>query len=172
MEIGVYEVSIQEFSHTLINLRAILLKAQDFAQSRKIDLHVLFETRLFPDMFPLSKQIQVACDTAKLCASRLTGKEPPKFDDSEKEMKEFIHRIDATVEFLKNFKHEDFKNYEAKEVTFPWSPGQKLSGRDYLIQFAIPNFYFHVTTAYNILRASGVELGKADFLGQLSWKPA
>lgn len=170
MQVSVYEVSIHQFVTTLTGLKALLKKAETTAAARKFDMNVLLETRLFPDMFPLGKQIQTACDAAKFCGSRLSETSPPVFDDHEKNLAEYIERIDKTIAYLKALKEEDFKDFEQKEIIFPWNPTQKLMGKDYLVQFALPNFYFHVTTAYNILRSSGIELGKADYLGKINWQ--
>lgn len=172
MNVAVYEISVEQFILTLTNLKNFLIKAEGFAKSKKFDIQVLLNTRLFPDMFPLGKQIQTACDAAKFCASRLTDVKAPVFEDNEVQLADFIQRIDKTIDYLKTINLEDFKNYEAKKIKFPWNPGMELHGKDYLIQFAMPNFYFHVTTAYNILRSSGIELGKADFLGQIDWHQA
>ena len=172
MNASVYEVSNQQFILTLTNLKKILEKSENYAKVKKFDHQVLMNTRLFPDMFPLSKQIQTACDAAKFCAARLTDVKAPVFDDKEVNIDNFIERIDKTIEYLKSIKEEDFKDYEKKIIKFPWNPGQELHGKDYLIQFAIPNFYFHITTAYNLLRSCGVEIGKADFLGAINWHSA
>jgi hypothetical protein len=170
MNVSVYEVSVGQFLLTLNNLKNILKKAEQMAQVKKFDMDVLLNCRLFPDMFPLGKQIQTACDAAKFCGSRLTEITAPSFDDSEKKLADYVTRIDETVKYLKELDADDFKEFEAKRIRFAWNPNQELGGRDYLIQFAIPNFYFHVTTAYNILRHCGVELGKADYLGPIHWQ--
>lgn len=170
MQVSVYEISVQQFILTLSNLRQILLKAESFAKIKKFDMQVLLQTRLFPDMFPLGKQIQTACDAAKFCGARLSEVPAPSFDDQEEGAQELLRRIDDTLEYLKSLNEEDFQEYENKKIKFPWNPGQELMGKDYLIQFALPNFFFHVTSAYNILRANGIELGKADFLGKINWQ--
>lgn len=170
MQVSVYEVSIHQFILTLTNLKALLVKGESVAKAKRFDINVLLETRLFPDMFPLSKQIQTACDAAKFCGSRLSDATPPVFEDQEKSLADYIQRIDKTIEYLKSLDEDDFKAFESKEIVFPWNPNQKLMGKDYLIQFALPNFYFHVTTAYNILRSCGIELGKADYLGKINWQ--
>ena len=137
---------------------------------KKIEMSVLLQTRLAPDQFPLSKQIQIASDVAKLCAGRLAGSEYPSFEDQEKTIEEFYQRIDKTLAYLETIKPEQFAQYESKTVQFPWNPGHHLDGKTYLNLYAVPNFYFHLTTAYSILRSSGVELGKGDFLFELPWK--
>ena len=170
MLVSVYDISVHQFILTLSNLRHILIKAEAFAQAKKFEMPVLLETRLYPDMFPLGKQIQTACDAAKFCGSRLTDVTPLAFNDNEQSLADYIARIDHTLEYLNSLEEEDFKNYKEKKIKFPWNQGQELTGKDYLIQFALPNFYFHVTTAYNILRSSGIELGKSDYLGKINWQ--
>lgn len=169
MQVNVYDVTINQFTRSLSALKGVLAKGAAFADRKKIDYSVLLNARLAADMFPLSKQIQIACDGAKFCASRLTGKEAPKFDDKETTYTEFVARIDATLAYLATFKPEDFNGYEKQIARFPWNPGKHLHGHAYLVQHAIPNFYFHLTAAYAILRHLGVEIGKADFLGEQDW---
>ncbi len=170
MNVSVYELIVPQFILSLTNLKKIIQKAEGYAEAKKVDMEVLFSTRLVPDQFPLSKQIQIACDGAKFCVSRLTGVEPPAFEDNEVTVEEFYDRIDKTIAFLKTVTEEQFQDYESKTVRFYWNPGMYLDGKSYLIQHAIPNFYFHLTTAYSILRASGVELGKPDYLGKQNWQ--
>ncbi len=171
MNVPVFELTVPQFILSLTALKGILQRAHEYADARQIDMKVLFQSRLAPDQFPLGKQIQIACDTAKFCAARLTGTTAPSFEDNEKTLSEYFHRIDQTVDFLRGFKPEQFQGYEKRKATFPWYPGHFLDGHNYLVQHAIPNFYFHVTTAYSILRFNGVELGKNDFLGSQNWKP-
>ena len=121
-------------------------------------------------MFPLGKQIQTACDAAKFCGARLTLIAPPFHDEKEESFAELITRVDNTIEYLNSLKEEDFEDFEQRKIKFPWNPGKELSGKDYLVEFALPNFYFNITTAYNILRSTGLDLGKADFLGQINWQ--
>lgn len=170
MYVSVYAVTINQFVLTLKNLKIILKKAENYSKAKNFDSAILLQTRLFPDMFPLGKQIQTACDAAKFCASRLTKNVPPLFDEKEENFEELLKRIDKTIEYLSTLSEEDFTDYEKKKIKFPWNPGNELTGKDYLVQFALPNFYFHVTTAYNILRSIGLELGKVDFLGQINWQ--
>ena len=127
----------------------------------------MLQTRLTPDMFPLVKQVQLTCDFAKNTIGRLTG-EPPKFADEEKTFDDLKARIAKTLDYIKGFKPADIDATEAKDVTFPIGPQQTmtLKGEQYLVGFALPNFYFHATTAYDILRQAGVEIGKRDFLGR------
>jgi uncharacterized protein len=170
MQISVYDITAPQFIITLNALKKVLAKGKAFADTKKIDMSVLLQTRLAPDQFPLARQIQIATDTAKGCCARLTGKEAPVFEDKETTYDEFIARIDKTIGFIKEFSADDFKNYESKTIRFPWYPGEHLEGKAYLVQHAIPNFYFHVTTSYAVLRSVGVDLGKRDFLGQQDWK--
>lgn len=170
MQVSVYEISVKQFELTLRNLKSILKKTEGHAKAKKLDMDVLLQTRLFPDMFPLSRQIQTACDAAKFCGARLSEVAAPSFDDQEKTLDDFIKRIDATIDYLKALDDDDFKLFDQKKIQFAWNLGMELSGKDYLIQFSLPNFYFHITTAYNILRSCGIELGKVDYLGPINWK--
>lgn len=168
MSIGIYEVSIPMFIHTLKNLRTILEKAAAHAEANKFDPAVLANSRLFPNMWPLINQIQIATDAAKGAAARLAGIAPPKFEDVEKTFPELLARIDKTLDFLQTIKPEQLEGAEARTIHVesrinPYS----ASGLNFLRHRAIPNFFFHVTTAYAILRHNGVELGKADFLGAI-----
>ena len=165
---SLYETSIPMFVHTLKSLRAILEKAVAHAESKKFDPSVLANSRLFPDMLPLINQIQIASDAAKGAAARLTGTEPPKFEDNEKTFPELIARIDKTVDYLQTFKPEQFEGAAERMVTIKTRNNSYTFPRLlFLRHWAIPNFFFHVTTAYNILRHNGVEIGKADYLGRV-----
>jgi len=168
MTISMYQASAPRFASTLRNLSAILDKAQAYCQAKKIEPTVLTGSRLYPDMYPLSRQVQIACDTAKGAVARLAGKEIPKHEDTEQTFDELKARIAKTIDYVKSFKPEQIDGTEEKEVTFPIGPQQTmtLKGAQYLIGFALPNFYFHATTAYDILRQCGVEIGKRDFLGR------
>jgi uncharacterized protein len=162
---------IPQFSKMLTNLSGLLDKAQKFADQRKFDVSNLLVARLAPDQFHFTRQVQVACDTAKAYAARLTGKEAPKHEDKETTIAELQHRIQATIQFLSTIKPEDFKGWETRQVLNPRREGKFLPGNEYAMQQAIPNFYFHVTTAYAILRHNGMEIGKMDFLGELNYRP-
>lgn len=170
MNVSVYQSTVPQFITGLKALKGFLRKGQAYCETKKIDMSVLLQTRLAPDQFPLSKQIHITCDTAKFCAARLTGVEAPAFDDKEQTLEEFNARIDKTIAFLEKFRPEQFADWENKVVRFHYRPGYSLDGKTYLSAHAIPNFYFHLTTAYSILRASGVDLGKNDFLYELPWK--
>jgi hypothetical protein len=166
MTISMYQASAPRFANTLKNLSAILDKAKAHAEARKIDELVLTSARLYPDMFALARQVQIACDSAKGAVARLAGVEIPKHEDSEKTFDELKERIARTLAFIATVKPAQIDGSEEKDIVL------KLQGKDvpfkgqqYLLGFAWPNFYFHVVTAYNILRHNGVELGKRDFIG-------
>jgi uncharacterized protein len=167
MPLSISSVGVQSFLQTLGALSKILDKAAAHCAAKKIDPAVLLAMRLAPDMFPFVKQVQLACDFAKNTVGRLTG-EPPKFPDDEKSFEDLKARIAKTVDYVKGFKAAELDATEDKDVTFPIGPQQTmtLKGAQYLIGFALPNFYFHATTAYDILRHCGVEIGKRDFLGR------
>ena len=168
MQTSMYVLSVPMFVHSLKSLRAILEKATAHADQRKFDSAVLANSRLFPDMLPLINQIQIASDAAKGAAARLAGLEPPKFEDDEKTLPELLARIDKTIEFLLSVKPEQLAGSEERTVTIKTRHNtHSFPGLLFLRHWAIPNFYFHVTTAYNLLRHNGVELGKADFLGRV-----
>jgi hypothetical protein len=161
-----YDASIPAFIRTLNNLSAILDKAVAYAEARKIDPAVLVNARLAPDMFPLSRQVQIATDGVKGCAARLAGTEVPSYPDTESTFPELKARIAKTADFLKSFKPAQIDGSEERKVAFKVG-GQDRSflGKPYLFEYVIPNFYFHVTTAYDILRHNGLEIGKKDYLG-------
>lgn len=165
-----FEMTVPQFSKMLHNLSRILDKAQAFADVKKIDSSVLLTSRLAPDQFPLGRQIQIACDTAKLGASRLTGKEAPVHEDKEVTLPEFKARIESVLGYLQTFKAEDFKDAADRKITQPRWEGKWLTGKEFAHEHAIPNIYFHVTTAYAILRHNGVEIGKKDYLGEMPYK--
>ncbi|HSC17823.1 MAG TPA: DUF1993 domain-containing protein [Rhizomicrobium sp.] len=166
MSFSVYDASIAPMIRGLDNLSKILDKAVAQAKSEDRDLNSLLEARLAPDMFAFIRQVQVVSDTAKGCAGRLSGSEPPSFPDEEKSFPELQQRIGKTVEYLKSFRPEQFEGAEARTVTLKFPNGaMTFTGADYLTGFAIPNFYFHVTAAYAILRHEGIAIGKMDYLG-------
>ncbi|SDI14764.1 DUF1993 domain-containing protein [Pseudomonas panipatensis] len=166
MSLSIYSISVPVFIRMLGNLSAILDKAAAHAQAKSIDPTVLLNARLAPDMFPLTRQVQIATDAAKGCGARLAGVEVPSFADTESSFAELQTRIGKTVDFLKSLKPEQFTGAEERTVNMKL-PNRELSfkGIDFLLHFANPNFYFHITTTYAILRHNGVELGKMDFLG-------
>lgn len=161
-----YQVSIPRFVHMLGNLAAILDKAQAYADAKKIDAATLPAARLFPDMLPLTSQVQIACDSAKGAAARLSGVTAPVFEDNERTLAELKARVEKTIAFLKTIGAAQIDGTEAKELIVKVA-GQdaKFTGMQFLLARAIPNFYFHIATAYNILRHNGVDIGKRDYLG-------
>jgi hypothetical protein len=166
MSISMYQASVPVLIRYLGNLRAILVKAADHAETKKIDPAALTAGRLYPDMLPLTRQIQLASDMAKSAPARLSGTEPPKFEDSETSFPQLLERIDKTVAHLKTLSPAQIDGTEERPVTVNTARGPiTLPGLPYLTQFLLPNFMFHVTTAYGILRHNGVELGKSDYLG-------
>jgi hypothetical protein len=167
MKISMYQASAPRFANALKNLSAILDKAQAHAEAKKIDPSVLGSLRLIADMFPLSRQVQIACDTAKGAVARLAGVDIPKHEDTEQTIAELKGRIAKTLDFLGSVPAAKIDGSEDREVVLKMRSGeQKYAGLQYLMGHAWPNFFFHVTTAYNILRANGIELGKRDFIGQ------
>jgi len=169
MTISMYQASVPVFVKGLTNLKAILEKALAHAQEKKIDDTVFVNARLYPDMLPLSGQIQIATDMARGTLARLSGNEPPKWEDDEKTMPELIARIDKKTDYLKTFTAAQIDGTEGKAITrtIRGNP-MTFTGVDYLQQFSIPNFYFHAATAYGLLRHNGVAVGKLDFLGKLA----
>jgi hypothetical protein len=145
------------------------VKAEAFAETKKFETNVLAQARLAPDQFNFTRQIQIACDTAKLGVARMTGKDAPTHADEEKTFAELKARITSTIAYLDTITAKDFAEAGSKKITHQRWDGY-LSGEDFAIQHMIPNFYFHVTTAYAILRHNGVDLGKKDFLGTMPFK--
>jgi len=166
MRASMYSLSVPVFRRSLAALSAILDKAASYAQERKIDPAALLDARLHPDMFPFTRQIQLASDFAKGAASRLAGQDPPKFDDVEVGFDQLKERIARTIAFLDSVGSERIEGSEERpiELKFP-SRTLRFVGLDYLTQHALPNFFFHATAAYAILRHNGVPVGKQDFLG-------
>jgi len=167
MSLSLHEMSVPAFERALNAFGAILDKAEAHAAARKFDPNVYLSLRLAPDQFPLTRQIQAFCDHAKNAASRLAGREPPFVEDRETTLPELRQRIAATLDLLKAVPPGDIDVEPTREGVFPIGPNRKVSMRAdrYLMHFALPNFYFHLTTAYDILRAAGVEVGKRDFIG-------
>ena len=166
MQITMYQASAPRFVHMLKNLSSMLDKAQAHAEARKIDPAALTTFRLYPDMFPLSRQVQVACDVAKGVAARLAGVEVPRHEDTEQTFPELKARIAKTIAFIETIRPEQIDGSEEKDIVVKLGKQEyRFMGMQYRLNWAYPNFYFHVTTAYNILRHNGVELGKRDFVG-------
>jgi hypothetical protein len=161
-----YQASVPAFVRALNNLASILEKGAAHAQARKIDESVLLGSRLFPDMFPLARQVQLVSDTAKSGAGRLAGAEFPAFEDKETTFQELLERIRKTVTYLQTLQPAQIDGSEEKTVTWQTrSSTRSMQGLPYLMNHVLPNVHFHVTTAYAILRHNGVEIGKKDFLG-------
>jgi len=162
-----YQASVPVFVRGMTNLAAILDKAAAHAESKKIDQSVFMAARLAPDMLALPRQVQIASDTARRCVARLTGAEAPSMEDKEANFADLKARLAKSVEYVKSVAKADIEGSEERSIAM--KVGGKdivFTGRDYLLGFAVPNFFFHVTTAYNILRHNGVEIGKTDFLGR------
>ena len=173
-ETNLYTVTIPPMIKALTALSGVLDKTAAHATSKQLEWHTpgmqedaLLNSRLISDQFPFIKQVQVACDNAKGGASRLAEIENPKHEDTEKTVAELKARIEKTVEFLKSIKSEQVLGKEGVKISLPYWGGKSMSGFEYVTNYLIPNFYFHVTTAYSILRMNGVELGKDDFMGNL-----
>lgn len=165
-----FEAYTRQFPRALKNLVAILDKGAAFADSKKIEAEVLWNSRLAPDQFNLIRQVQIACDTAKLGASRMSGKEAPAFEDNEKTLADLKNRVNKTIAYLETLKEKDFEGAAERKITTPRWENKWLRGHDYFLEHVTPNIYFHVTTAYAILRHNGVDIGKKDYLGQLSFQ--
>ena len=168
MSMSLYPVTVTVFTKTLSNLKAVLAKAKAHALEHKIEEAALVDARLYPDMFPLSRQVQIATDIARGCAARLAGVEPPSYDDNERSFDDLAARVDRTIDYLRGLDEKQFDGADTREITRPLR-GQPhtFTGVNYALQFGVPNVYFHAATAYDILRHNGVPLGKGDFLGTL-----
>ena len=167
MTISMYQASVPRFANILGNLSGILDKAQAHVDAKKIDATVLTGYRLFPDMLPMSTQVQIACDTAKGVVARLAGVEIPAYEDNEKTLADLKARVARTIAFIQTMTPAQIDGTEDKEIiTKRGDKETRYTGMQFLLGHAVPNFYFHVTTTYNILRHNGVEIGKRDFLGK------
>ena len=165
MSISMYRASAPVFLQFLPALAGCLKKAADHAAAKKIDAAVLLQSRLYPDMFPLVKQVQIATDFAKGTVARLAGQEPPKFEDSETTFDDLQARVQKTIDYVKEFKPSQLDGSEERDITLTFGTNTRnFKGEGYLTGFALPNFFFHAATAYAILRHNGVELGKGDFM--------
>ena len=162
-----YDATIPAFLQILGSLSGLLTKAEAHCEARKIQPEVLLNARLFPDMLPLSKQVQLACDFAAKGCARLTHSEVPSVPDTEKTFAELKARLAKTIDYVKAFAPAQFEGADLKDVTFPVGANNSLTlkGQEFLSRFAFPNFYFHAATTHGILRHNGVEIGKRDFLG-------
>lgn len=166
MSLSMYQASVPRFVNMLTNLSAILDKAQAHVDAKKLDETALTGFRLYPDMLPLAKQVQIACDTAKGAAARLAGVEIPVFEDNEKTLAELKARIAKTIAFVQSVKSAQIDGTEDKEIVLKRGDKEtRYKGMQFLLGHATPNVYFHITTTYAILRHNGVEIGKRDYLG-------
>lgn len=166
MNISMYQASAPRFVNMLNNLSAVLDKAEAHAEAKKIDPLVLTAARLYPDMLPLTSQVRIACDNAKGAVSRLAGVEIPKHEDTEQSFAELKARIAKTIAYVQSIKPAQIDGSEEREVVLKLRGADvKFTGMQYLLGFALPNFYFHVVTAFDILRHNGVEIGKRDYIG-------
>ncbi len=176
-ETNLYTITVPPMMKTLTALAKILDKVESHAKSKQLEWHpagmqeeALLSSRLISDQFPLVRQIQVACDNAKNGIARIAEVEAPKFEDTEKTIAELKTRIDKTVAYLKTFKPESVIGKESVKIALPYWGGKSMSAGEYVNNYLLPNFYFHATTAYSILRKNGVDLGKSDFMGELPLK--
>jgi uncharacterized protein len=166
MTISMYQASAPAFTRMLTQLKVIVDKAAATAAAKKVDESVYLTARLYPDMLPMGRQIHIACDFAKGCCARLAGLEVPKYDDNEVTFADFQARIDKTIAYVATISAAQIDGQEERDIniTIAGKP-VTFKGLPYLVHFALPNFYFHLTTAYAILRHNGVDVGKGDFLG-------
>lgn len=169
---SMYTATVPQLRRMLGNLDSWLDKAVAFAETKKFDADTLLVARLAPDQFPLGRQIQGACDHAKFIAARLSGETAPAHPDVEKTIPELKARIASVQAFLDTITAESFHGAADRTISLAFAPGMVISGADYLNQMGLPNFYFHITTAYAILRHNGVDLGKRDFIGAANLRPA
>ncbi len=163
-----YDFSVPVFVKALTNLKGQILKAQAFCVEKKVEESTLLQARLAIDMLPFVKQVQIATDNAKGTTARLIGVEPPKMEDVEQSLDELLARIDKTLAFLTTLKPEQFESATQTQIRLPYFPEKHFLGGEFLPEYGLPNFFFHVVTAYAILRHVGVSLGKADYMGSLS----
>lgn len=163
-----YAITVPPIIRSLSNLRSILEKAAAHAEAKKIDPSIFVNARLYPDMYALSRQVQIATDVAKGAVSRLAGLEPPKYEDNESTFPQLLARIDKTVALLESISAEQLDGAEDRTINLPMHDKTiTFKGLPYLLDFVLPNVYFHVSTAYGILRHNGVVIGKQDFLGNI-----
>ena len=168
MSLSMYQASVPVFVRALTNLRQVLQKGEAHAKAKNVSDAVLLQTRLIPDMLPLVKQVQIACDMACRGSARLAGEEPKSFEDNEATMAEVYDRVDRALAYVQSFKAERIDGSEDRTIHLKMRNGElDLQGQTYLLQFILPNLFFHCTTAYNLFRGMGVEIGKTDFVGAL-----
>lgn len=167
MNVTYYQLAILGNVRTLENLTHLLDRGEEYARANKIEEAALLDARLFPDMFPFARQVRMVCDMSRLAVAWLTGKDAPKYADDEKSFTELKTRVAHSITWLKTFTEADFSGSATREVRLPWSPDKAYRGEVFLLQHAVPNIYFHLTTAYDLLRHNGVPIGKADYLGKI-----
>lgn len=165
----VYDIIVTQFSRSLLGMQECLLAAREFAKERNFDENSYLTLKIAPDMFTLARQVQIATDNAKGAVSRLSGKTAPVFEDKETTLEELIARVEKTRKYINEFKPADFADYESKEARFPFAKGVYLKGKDYFETHALPNFYFHFSAMYMLLRGAGVNIGKKHFMGNQPW---
>jgi len=163
-----YDATVPHLIRTLRQIPRWLDKAEAYAAQKKFDVQVLLDSRLAPDQFTLVKQMQVTCDVARYFTAGLIGVEAPKFEDEVKKAADVRARVEKTIAWLETLKPEQFEGAADRSVELPFTKEKRMQGSDYLSQFLLPNFYFHATSAYSILRHNGLDLGKADFLGDIT----
>jgi len=163
---------VKQFIKMLTNLDGLMVKAAAYADQRKFDVNNFVSDRMAPNMLTFGNQIQMACDAAKFCVAYMSQTKAPSFPDTEKTWPELRQRITKTNDYLKTMVEADYDNFKNAKVAPVWAQGKWLNGDEQFYQMALPNFYFHVTAAYMLLRKAGVEIGKGDFIGHLDFKPA
>lgn len=168
---NLYDATVPVFTKHLRSVGHWLDKLAAYAETKKFDPEILMTSRLAPDQYPFLRQIQAACDQAKFTVAKLTGKEPPAHPDTEKTIAELRARLTTVIDHLATFKREDFAGAEERPVSYSWMKGKTVRGGDFLDHFALPNFHFHLTTAYAILRHNGLPLGKMDYIVELPFQP-
>ena len=167
MPVSLYDASVPVYTQMLGALDKILEKAEAYAEARKFDARVLVQARLFPDMLPLASQVRIACDAARAGTARLAGIDFPRYEDNEQTLAELRQRIAGTLAFIAGVPRESVAGQEERDITIPLRDRKvEMKGQAFLLHWSLPNFFFHVTTAYDILRHSGLEVGKSDFLGR------
>ena len=167
---NLYDATVPIFTKHLTSADKWLDKAIAFAEAKKFDPEVLMVARLAPDQYPFLRQIQAGCDQAKYTVAKLAGKEPPAHPDTEKTIAEVRQRVRTVLDYMATFKREDFAGAEERPCSHAWMGGKAMRGDDYLNHLGLPNFHFHLTTAYDILRHNGVDLGKMDYLVDLPFR--
>jgi hypothetical protein len=166
----ILHASLLQTKKLLQNVDGWLTKAEAHAAAKKYDPNLLLQCRLAPDMFPLVRQVQAACDAAKFAAARLAGKEAPSHPDDEKTIADLRKRVAAVVAYLDGFKASDFDGADGRTVSLPRWEGKSMKATDYFLEHALPNFFFHLTMTYALLRHNGIDVGKRDYLGQLTMR--